>query len=93
MLDPALQVVLDVGDQSNRFPTACGPPNVRDAAERRKVGSTLEVITWNRTDRKFCDIVETGKFGYPGRLCFPPAVVGLFLRFASYSHLKSERLP
>ncbi|CBJ27743.1 similar histone aceytl-transferase HAC108 [Ectocarpus siliculosus] len=24
-----------------------------------KVGSTLEVITWNRTDRKFCDIVET----------------------------------
>lgn len=26
-----------------------------------QVGSTLEVITWNGTDRKFCDIVETGE--------------------------------
>lgn len=35
-----------------------------------KVGATLEVITWNGTDRKFCDIVETGEFDGRGYKCF-----------------------
>lgn len=36
------------------------PPLPSPLSFTLQVGSTLEVITWNGRDRKFCDIVETG---------------------------------
>ncbi|CAN0421369.1 unnamed protein product [Pylaiella littoralis] len=48
------------GGRSSHGGRAEDGPTTNDRDEHPwKVGSTLEVITWNGTDRKFCDIVET----------------------------------